>query len=1089
VTVREPATGYSESNSVLVTIAARPVQLQIIPESNTFKPALPFAMLVVAESPDHGPVDTAVDVHLTYQDQSFRTIKTESTRATTRRGITTITLTPPVEATQLFAEATALNADAVPLTLRAGYSPTGSFIHVEQLSAGPFNIGDTARFRVHATREAVNFYYEVLARGSVVYSEFSPNADLAIPITPDLAPEARLLVYQILSNSEVAADFLPFKVSGTYPQQISLTPSTGDAKPGDTLDLAVQTDGPARVGLVAVDRSVFILAENRLNLQQVFDELERLYETPRVEVHPAQPINPITTMLNPGAKETFAEAGVVVLSNRGVPAGVMPPARHLVAADAVREAVVPFAAAQPAPAGAPTAALAPASTASGAAANAGAAPPRVRQFFPETWVWTDLTTDANGRATARLSAPDSITTWALRAVAVSKDKGLGIAEAQLRVFQPFFVELDLPVSAVRGEELPIKVALYNYQATAQNFVVDLGHAGWFDALETTTKSIMVDANGVGGISFQIRPTGIGAGSLTVTARSPLAADAIVKELLVEAEGVAREVVDNLVLSPGASHQLDLQLPVDSVAGSGRSSFVVTGNVLSQTIDGLDGLLRMPFGCGEQNMILFAPDVFVTRYLQSTGQAKPEVLAKAELLLLTGYQRELTYRRTDGSFSAFGDQDQSGSLWLTAFVLKTFSQARGIIYIDDAVLQAAEAWIARWQKPNGSFQSVGFLHHPDLVGGLDGVVALTAYVAIALSETGNVGGAKSAIGYLESQLAALADDYSLAIAAYTLARSKSSQASTAQARLLARARTDPAGLYWGGQAASPTPLPGSPASGAVEAPPLGRPISRPGRSATIETTGYAALALLEMGDLVNAQKAIRWLAAQRNALGGFESTQDTVVALQAMTTAATGQRSDVDATVTIQSGSWRKDLKINPDNADVVQIVEMPPGASASVEAQGKGEVMAQLVRRYNLPNAAAPATSAFQIDVRYSADQVAVNDRLTVTVAIQYTPPEPMQAGMVVLDVAVPTGFAPVTDTLDAAVKQQPKLKRCDLAGRKVILYVDDLAPAEQLLVSFQAQALYPVRAQPVPSRAYAYYHPEWSGETLGKAVVVTATG
>lgn len=29
---------------------------------------------------------------------------------------------------------------------------------------------------------------------------------------------------------------------------------------------------------------------------------------------------------------------------------------------------------------------------------------------------------------------------------------------------------------------------------------------------------------------------------------------------------------------------------------------------------------------------------------------------------TGYQQELTYRRSDGSFSAFGSADASGSTW-------------------------------------------------------------------------------------------------------------------------------------------------------------------------------------------------------------------------------------------------------------------------------------------------------------------------------------------------------------------------------------------------------------------------------------------
>src|SRR5262249_23978366 len=159
--------------------------------------------------------------------------------------------------------------------------------------------------------------------------------------------------------------------------------------------------------------------------------------------------------------------------------------------------------------------------------------------------------------------------------------------------------------------------------------------------------------------------------------SRLTADAIVKELIVEPEGAPREIVENAVLAAGAARTLDLIVPATAVPGSARAFVALTGNVLSQTIEGLEGLLQMPFGCGEQNMILFAPDVFIARYLKESGQLKVEVLAKAEKLMLTGYQRELTYRRGDGSFSAFGDSDKEGSLWLTAFVLKTFAQARDL----------------------------------------------------------------------------------------------------------------------------------------------------------------------------------------------------------------------------------------------------------------------------------------------------------------------------------------------------------------------------------------------------------------------------
>ena len=51
---------------------------------------------------------------------------------------------------------------------------------------------------------------------------------------------------------------------------------------------------------------------------------------------------------------------------------------------------------------------------------------RVRQFFPETWIWQDVYTGADGTAVVPVEAPDSITTWMLRAVGMSKEHGLGI---------------------------------------------------------------------------------------------------------------------------------------------------------------------------------------------------------------------------------------------------------------------------------------------------------------------------------------------------------------------------------------------------------------------------------------------------------------------------------------------------------------------------------------------------------------------------------------------------------------------------------------------------------------------------------------
>ena len=954
VTVREKATGYEEKSTRLLTVAPTPVSLQVIPESAVFKPSLPLTFLIIAETPDNRPLDRDVTVNLTYMSADFDQIEQRSYNVRTEGGKGLLKVVPPASSVALTVEATAEQAH-VSLTLEASYSPSGNFIHVEQVSQGPLKVGDRAQFHVHATREAPNLYYEIISRGRVILSQVSRSSDIVFPLTLLMAPSSRLLVYQVLPNGEVAADYVPFEVEGNYPNHVEVGFSAEEVSPGDGVSINIRSQGLSRVGLVAVDRSVLILAENRLNLQQVFDELERLYMQPQVELHEARSLTRITAR---GAKETFHNAGVVVMSNKRVPEGEeyrSPFQRGIFREAVVAMAAIDRVAAMAAPTPVPALRVRKAEAPSGLAEVQ-----RVRQFFPETWLWTDVTTDGRGRASVPVVAPDSITTWALRAIAISKKHGLGVAESELRVFQPFFLQVDLPYSAIRGEELPLKVALYNYLDSPQEIYVELEPAEGLDLLDDAAKIVMLGPNDIGSVEFRIRPTGLGSLPLKVSARSREAADAVIKDLLVEPEGVSRENVENLVLSAGDRRTLDIRVPPDAIRGSARAHVSLSGSYLTQTIEGLEGLLRMPFGCGEQNMVLFAPNVFVANYLRESGQLKPEVMARAEHLMTTGYQRELTYRRRDGSFSAFGDRDQEGSLWLTAFVLKTFAQARGLLYIDQSVLDEAAAWTLGHQRADGSFEPVGFLHHQELLGGLQGNTALTAYVAIALQEAGEATASARAVGYLEKGLDSIEDPYTMAIVSYALELGGSNRAGEAYDGLMSMAIEDKQGLHWGTVVMIAEPR----RKDHVDS----REPRHGDRSAAIETTGYAILAILEHGDRLNASRAARWLVSQRNAYGGFGSTQDTVVGLQALTEFATDARSDVEMTVTLTSGDWEKRVKITPDSADVLHTLEVPIGGKIEITTEGRGQVVAQVIRRFNMPEVERPEAQVFQIDVDYGTE-------------------------------------------------------------------------------------------------------------------------
>lgn len=57
--------------------------------------------------------------------------------------------------------------------------------------------------------------------------------------------------------------------------------------------------------------------------------------------------------------------------------------------------------------------------------------------------------------------------------------------------------------------------------------------------------------------------------------------------------------------------------------------------MGRAMKNLDKLLAMPYGCGEQNMLLFAPNIFILNYLKSTGQLTPDILEKAKRFLESG----------------------------------------------------------------------------------------------------------------------------------------------------------------------------------------------------------------------------------------------------------------------------------------------------------------------------------------------------------------------------------------------------------------------------------------------------------------------
>jgi uncharacterized protein YfaS (alpha-2-macroglobulin family) len=206
-----------------------------------------------------------------------------------------------------------------------------------------------------------------------------------------------------------------------------------------------------------------------------------------------------------------------------------------------------------------------------------------------------LITDDKGVAHLPLQLADSITTWRLTASASSKSGLLGGTTVPIRVFQDFFVDLDLPRTLTQNDEVAFPVAIYNYLKEPQTVVLSLKPEDWFELTDGLGYERKVDLkpNEVTSVKFRIRAKKIGDLPLTVTARGTQMSDAIKRlvEVLPDGEKIEKAVTDRLVGQ--AAHQMEI--PEGIVPDSAKILVKIYPGVMSQVIEGVEGMLRMPFG--------------------------------------------------------------------------------------------------------------------------------------------------------------------------------------------------------------------------------------------------------------------------------------------------------------------------------------------------------------------------------------------------------------------------------------------------------------------------------------------------------------
>uniref|UniRef100_A0A672MDS5 Alpha-macroglobulin receptor-binding domain-containing protein n=1 Tax=Sinocyclocheilus grahami TaxID=75366 RepID=A0A672MDS5_SINGR len=657
--------------------------------------------------------------------------------------------------------------------------------------------------------------------------------------------------------------------------------------------------------------------------------------------------------------------------------------------------------------------------------------------------------------------------------------GFGLAPpVSLMVFQPFFLELSLPYSIIRGESFELKATVFNYLSKC---IMVWAKVTPTQSLAFTLRpfndlySSCLCSNGRKSFKWILSASVLGAVNVTVSAQAEQSQtlcgnevvtvptrgriDIVTRSLLVLAEGVERTITQSWLLCPTGfviSEDVTQAFPANVIQGSARCSISVIGDIMGRALKNLDGLLRMPYGCGEQNMGALVPNIYILQYLEVTAQLTTAIQETAKGYLQRGYQGQLNYRHRDGSYSTFG-YDESNT-WLTAFVLRSFGLARRFIFIDPNVLRSAKDWLISKQGSDGCFVQQGTLYHYEMKGGVDDNVTMTAYITASLLEldvpvTDPV--ITSALLCLRSVFGNLENTYATALLAYTFSLvGETSTRSQLLTILDNRAISEGTKLHWS-QTSS-------------------------GDTLAVEISSYVLLAVLSVQPLMTAalsyaNRIVNWLVVKQNPYGGFSSTQDTVVALHALSVyAAEVFRLEGSSTVTVQSsvvGGDSYSFDVNRDNRLLYQEKPLKnvPG-KYSVNAKGSTCVSVQLACFYNIPTPIKFARM-LTVEAKVKGDCQLLGANLLLSFTVKFNGAK-ASTNMVIVDIKLLSGFTADTSPLgtppDAFV---PLVERVDTGEDHVLVYLKEVPKSVPMSYTIRLKQVLVVKnLKPAVINVYDYY-------------------
>jgi hypothetical protein len=467
--------------------------------------------------------------------------------------------------------------------------------------------------------------------------------------------------------------------------------------------------------------------------------------------------------------------------------------------------------------------------------------PKVRKAFPDTAYWNpNVHTGPDGHARVEFNFPDALTTWRTTIRAMTDDGNAGGVVTRVLVRKNLIVRLAAPRFFRQGDEVTLRVIAHNYLETAKDVTFALDVNG-LEVIGGQTQKVSIPAKGENYVDWRVLAHSTGNAVLTAKALTNEESDALEMTLPILPYGVKQRAAGSgVVFSGSGQSQWGYNYPTNSDAGTRTLTITVSPSVAGTVFDALDYLTGYPWGCTEQTMSSFLPDLIVAQAVDKLHLKSPIDRATLNDMVKAGIDRLYSFQHDDGGWGWW--PDDSSRVFMTAYVVSGLGHAKDAGYsIDGDRLNKARGWL----------QST-LAAHPEMIADL------RAYSVYALATTG--GAPKAALDKTWDERGKVSDE-GLALTGLALAAAGDARAREVAVELEKKAKTTDADAYWQGNYDEFLDFWGD---------------------TSYETTAFA-LKLLVLEDRSSGlmTKAAGWLAKNRNG-NYWWSTKQTSMVIQGLT---------------------------------------------------------------------------------------------------------------------------------------------------------------------------------------------------------------